>query len=265
MQHGKNNDRIYLMNLDASDMPGILKKLNIIASREKYGKITAKVPDRFHAIFISKGYEVEATIPQFFRGEEAGYFMAKFLDKKRTVKSNASLVKDVLEKARAKAAGQSNGDEVEPYVIRQCTLEDAEKMAVIYKDVFLTYPFPIDNPDYIASTMQDNIGYFGAWYKDRLVAISSVEQYPEHQFVEMTDFATLPFHQGKGIASVLLKRMELEMKKIGFITSYTSARAVSYGMNGVFSKMGYNFAGTLINNTCISGHIEHMNIWYKAL
>ena len=59
--------------------------------------------------------------------------------------------------------------------------------------------------------------------------------------------------------------MERHMLEKSFITSYTSARAVSYGMNGVFAKMGYKYAGKLVNNTCISGHIEHMNIWYKRL
>ncbi|MFC2065700.1 lysine 2,3-aminomutase [Chloroflexota bacterium] len=265
VQHGKNNDRIYLMSLDPEDAPDILETLDTIASREKYGKITAKVPAKFHDIFISNGYKAEAVIPQFFNGKEDGYFMGKFLDEKRAVETNVSLVKDVLKKALAKEPTQNNKDEVEPYSIRPCIPEDAENMAAIYKDLFLTYPFPIDDPDYLVSTMQGNISYFGAWYQDRMVAISSAEQYPEHQFVEMTDFATLPSHQGKGVASLLLNIMEQKMREEGFIMSYTSARAVSYGINGVFSKMGYKFAGTLINNTCISGHIEHMNIWYNRL
>jgi hypothetical protein len=29
--------------------------------------------------------------------------------------------------------------------------------------------------------------------------------------------------------------------------------------------MGYLFAGTLTNNTNISGKIESMNVWYKSL
>jgi len=265
IQHGKNNDRIYLMDLDPQDVPDILETIDTIASREKYGKITAKVPAKFHDFFTSNGYEVEAVIPQLFNGKEDGLFMGKFTDENRAVKTNVSLVNDVLKKALSKKPTENNQDEVGLYSIRPCMPEDAEKLAEIYKDVFLTYPFPIDNPDYIVSTMQDNVNYFGAWYKDNLVAISSAEQYPKHRFVEMTDFATLPSHQGKGLASVLLSRMELEMKEKGFITSYTSARAVSYGMNCAFARMGYEFSGTLINNTCISGHIEHMNIWYKRL
>ncbi|MFC1987188.1 lysine 2,3-aminomutase [Chloroflexota bacterium] len=265
VQHGNSNNRIYLMNLDPEDAPNILETLDTIASREKYGKITAKVRAKFHDIFISNSYKTEAVIPHLFNGKEDGYFMGKFLDEKRALETNVSLVKDVLKKALAKEPTQNGQDEAGPYSIRQCTPEDAENMAAIYGDVFLTYPFPINNPEYLINTMQDNIDYFGVWDKDKMVAISSAEQYPEHQFVEMTDFATMPSYQGKGIASLLLNIMEQKMQEKRFIMSYTSARASSYGINGVFSKMGYKFAGTLINNTCISGHIEHMNIWYKLL
>ncbi len=265
VQHGKINDRIYLMDLDAADASSMPETLNKIASQENYGKIQVKVPERFQAIFADNGYETEATVPKLYDGKETGYFLSRFLDEKRAVKYNASLVADVLKKAQAKEAASNGQDDEGLYSIRPCTAEDAVNMAVLYKDVFLTYPFPIDKPEYIISTMKNNISYFGAWFEDKLIALSSAEQYPEHRYVEMTDFATLPSHQGKGIASMLLSVMEQAMREKGFITSYTSARASSYGINGVFSKMGYKFAGTLLNNTCISGHIEHMNIWYKQL
>ena len=57
----------------------------------------------------------------------------------------------------------------------------------------------------------------------------------------------------------------IEMKDKDIKMAYTIARAVSYGMNITFCKRGYTFAGTLINNTNISGGIENMNVWYKAL
>ena len=51
----------------------------------------------------------------------------------------------------------------------------------------------------------------------------------------------------------------------GFSTTYTIARSLSLGMNLTFAKGGYSFAGTLVNNTQISGQIESMNVWYKHL
>ncbi|HOM70936.1 MAG TPA: putative beta-lysine N-acetyltransferase, partial [Armatimonadota bacterium] len=48
-------------------------------------------------------------------------------------------------------------------------------------------------------------------------------------------------------------------------TAYTIARSLSYGMNITFAKQGYQYAGTLTNNTNICGHMESMNVWYKHL
>jgi hypothetical protein len=44
---------------------------------------------------------------------------------------------------------------------------------------------------------------------------------------------------------------------------YTIARAISVGMNITFARCGYDFGGTLVNNTQIAGRIESMNVWYK--
>lgn len=265
IQHGKISDRIYLIDLDEADAPDMPKTLDRIASQENYGKIFVKVPERFRAFFDDDGYETEASVPGLYNGKETGYFMGKFLNEKRAVKYNASLIDNVLKKAQAKETLTNEQYDAGPYSIRLCKAEDAVSMATLYKDVFLNYPFPIDDPEYIVSTMNDNISYFGVWFEDELVAISSAEQYAKHRFVEMTDFATMPAHQGQGLASMLLTVMEQAMRDKGLITSYTSARASSYGINGIFAKIGYKYAGTLLNNTCISGHIEHMNIWYKKL
>jgi hypothetical protein len=62
-----------------------------------------------------------------------------------------------------------------------------------------------------------------------------------------------------------LHRMEQDMKQRGYLTSYTIARSRSVGMNITFAKLEYIYAGTLINNTNISGQIESMNVWYKHL
>ncbi|MNP81484.1 N-acetyltransferase YodP [compost metagenome] len=55
------------------------------------------------------------------------------------------------------------------------------------------------------------------------------------------------------------------MKKIGIKTLYSVVRAKSFDANILFSKIGFKFSGTLINNTNISGRIESMNVWYKEI
>ncbi|MFW5780428.1 MAG: putative beta-lysine N-acetyltransferase, partial [Bacillota bacterium] len=101
--------------------------------------------------------------------------------------------------------------------------------------------------------------------EDTLFAIASSETNKKYLNAEMTDFAILPEYRGKNLSLLLLCEMEKNMKDMGYKLLYTIARAVSYGMNCTFSKLGYQFSGTLINNTNISGNIESMNLWYKVL
>jgi putative beta-lysine N-acetyltransferase len=81
----------------------------------------------------------------------------------------------------------------------------------------------------------------------------------------MTDFATLPDFRGNNLALLLLREMEAHMRLAKYNTLYTIARSMSPGMNITFAKNSYEYAGTLKNNTNISGNIESMNVWYKHL
>jgi putative beta-lysine N-acetyltransferase len=81
----------------------------------------------------------------------------------------------------------------------------------------------------------------------------------------MTDFATRPDCRGRGLANHLLVQAEAAAEKLGIKTAYTIARAYSAGMNITFARNGYTFSGTLTHNTQISGKLESMNVWYKAL
>jgi putative beta-lysine N-acetyltransferase len=144
-------------------------------------------------------------------------------------------------------------------------------MANIYRQVFDTYPFPIYDANYIRKTMRENFIYFSIVNNDKIIALSSSEMDINLQNVEMTDFATLPEYQGKGFSLYLLHKMEDEMRKRNMKVSYTISRAMSYGINIIFAKMGYEYGGTLLNNTNISviknvsNNFESMNVWYKFI
>ncbi len=81
----------------------------------------------------------------------------------------------------------------------------------------------------------------------------------------MTDFATMPDYRVGQSATHLLSKMELAMESQGITTLYTIARLNSPAMNKTFLKHSYKYAGTLINNTNISGKIESMNVFYKHI
>jgi len=142
---------------------------------------------------------------------------------------------------------------------------DTEKMAALYGAVFPSYPFPILDPDYLRSCMENHVLYVGAEWDGTLAALAAAEMEPSDRNAEMTDFATLPEFRRQGLARRLLARMEEEVRNFGIRTAYTIARAGSPGMNLAFARSGYAFAGTLVNNTHIAGRIESMNVWYKPL
>ena len=263
IQHGRNNQRIYIIKSAAEDLPGLLTTLDKIAAENNYSKIFAKIPVSQKKIYLEDGFQLEASVPGLFSGKEKGLFLGKYLIKDRFREQHPETVEDVLAKAHAKQ-GLVSGLVTTACTCRPLFSDDMDAAAKLYRQVFASYPFPIDDPEYLRSTM-DHIVYYGVWHDGCLVALSSAEIDCENANAEMTDFATLPEYEGKGFASLLLARMEADMKDRRITTLYTIARAYSYGMNITFSKNGYLYSGTLTNNTQIFGGLESMNVWYKLL
>jgi putative beta-lysine N-acetyltransferase len=159
----------------------------------------------------------------------------------------------------------SESSTLSPVRFRILRPADATKMAALYRAVFPSYPFPILDPEYLRSSMENHVLYVGAEWDGTLAALSAAEMDPSDKNAEMTDFATLPEFRRQGLARRLLARMEEKARNFGIRTAYTIARAGSPGMNLTFARSGYAFAGTLVNNTHIAGRIESMNVWYKPL
>lgn len=267
IQHGKSNERVYLMKLSKEDFPEIINEIENLAEEENYSKIFAKIPSWAKKKFEEEGYEAEAEIPNFYRGELNTYFFSKFIKESRSNLSNEQEkeIKKNIKLAESKKNKFTQLKTNPSFHIRNLTIEDIDKLSELYKLVFKTYPFPIFEKDYIKKTMQENIAYFGAFFNNQLVAASSAEMDIASQNAEMTDFATNPQYTGNNLSLLLLHKMEIEMKKRNMKTLYTIARSHSAGMNITFSKLGYKYSGTLVNNTNISGNIESMNVWYKNI
>lgn len=265
IQHGKSNDRIYVMKLSPEEAPALVPRLDHLAQKKGYTKIFAKVPARTRQVFSHAGYREEARIPGFYSGREEAVFFAKYFCTRRKKERKPDAVRDVIAAAKAKAARATRPELEGGLRLRRLTLDDCPTMAEVYRKVFASYPFPIHDPAYLRDTMAENILYWGIFEQEQLLAISSAETYPADLNAEMTDFATLPECRGAGFAQVLLSEMEAELKRRKFHTAYTIARAYSFGMNITFAKHGYRFSGTLTHNTDISGQLESMNVWYKRL
>ncbi|MGE4454504.1 MAG: putative beta-lysine N-acetyltransferase [Sphaerochaeta sp.] len=263
LQHGKSNDRIYVMDLGSSDPKLLVPKLVALAKKEDYGKIFTKIPRSSSKPFLNAGFQVEATALKMFQGEEDGLFLGYFLKPERYDESLRVEYEQVQRLAQESERSAVQGKEA----IRLCTKNDSPSMAKLYDTVFDSYPFPINDPAFIASSMDEGTVYAGIEVDGTLVALASGECSFQKgkRFSEMTDFATLPERRGNGYALRLLAFLEEELKKRGILSAYTIARAISPGMNITFAKAGYSFGGRLHNNTNIAGTIESMNVWYKML
>ena len=266
IQHGKFNDRIYLIKLHQEDCPGVLGELRQIARENAYTKIFCKVPGWAAPAFFSDGYLMEAQIPKFYKKKEAAFFLSKYLNSDRLLGVEHESLAELGKLLKTTIPGREpSGKAGIGGEIKKLDLSYVGEITSVYREVFLSYPFPIHDPEYIIRTMKQNVQYYGIERKENLMAVASSEIDTEGQYAEMTDFATLPDYRGNNLSVRLLSKMEEEMRKQGIRTLYTIARLNSIAMNRTFLKLQYSYAGTLIRNTNIAGKIESMNVYYKHI
>ena len=259
VQHGPLSNRVYVIRLDPADLPHLIDDLEDLAEQQGYTKIFAKVPASVLDVFAGRGYVVEATVPRLFRGREDGFFVSLFRDPVRAQDDRT------LETVLA-SPGTTSSCSLPPGArFSLASSADAPAIAALFRDIFATYPFPIQNEAYIEETMAHDIRYFCVHMGRKLAAVSSADMHLVEGNVEMTDFATRPEFRGLGLSTFLLSRMEEAMRRAGIDTAYTIARAASQPINLIFARAGYTFGGTLINNTGISGGLESMHVWYMPL
>jgi len=264
IQHGKYNNRVYILKLDREDVPGIIPEIESLSSENGYSKIFAKIPSDVLPFFTIEGYEIEGFVPRFYDNKTDCFFVSRFLDETRKVIPKKELNEfSNLVKSTARSNGQIYKHSLQ-FKMEQLYIADVEEIARIFSQVFKTYPFPVHNPEYIQETMQgDKTRYFGVRDGEKLIGVSSAETDIFEKNAEMTDFAVLPEYRGQNLAFRLLAKMEQEMKLINIKTVYTIARIKEPGISKTFLKSGYHYSGTLLNNTNISGSIESMNLFYK--
>jgi putative beta-lysine N-acetyltransferase len=263
VQHGKHNDRVYLMRADRADLPGLVETIDRLAIDNNYSKVFAKIRASMLEPFRKAGYRVEATVPGLFTGQEDGLFLGRYFSPERAVERHPEEIASVLKTCNSSHRPLPSL----PPGIRLFPL-DGRHVAVLadlYGHVFASYPFPIDDAEHLRASMVQNVIYYGALEGERLVAASAAEMDPSARNAEMSDFATHPDARGRGFAGNLLRRMESDMRQVRIRTLYTIARATSTGMNVTFARCGYTHAGTLTSNTQIAGQFESMNVWYRRL
>lgn len=264
VQHGPLNRRVYLMEFVPGRDGALLQAIEKLCRENGYTKVFAKVPQYAAPRFLADGYLQEAFVPGFYRGETDGIFMGKFYDEARSqvAQQEIEALADALERGAGAIKKPVLPDGWELFFPGPA---DCGEMAALYRQVFASYPFPIDDPAYLANTMEDNVLYAGVRCEGRLVGLASAEMNPQELHAEMTDFAVLPEARGRRLGILLLQRLEQQVLQRGMRTLYTIARLAEPGMNLTFARCGYRFSGILSRNTCIGGGLESMVVWYRRV
>jgi putative beta-lysine N-acetyltransferase len=265
IQHGPHNDRVYIMQVpegNAAGAPALLETVHRLARKRGYGKVFARIPETWWPAFREAGYGQEALVPGFFSAGAACVFAGRFFDPQRATVQEGRRLHDVLEACRDLSSGET-GDPHLSMEEHACTPGDAEEMAALFRSVFATYPFPIHEPAFLRHIMAEGSRFLGVRRDGRLAALASLEPDKGAPAAEMGDFATLPACRGMGLARHLLQLLDRMAAEAGLATTFTIARACSFGMNRAFARCGYRYAGRLVNNTQIAGSIQSMNVWYK--
>ncbi len=265
IQHGFFNDRIYLMKIHPDDVVLIDQYLTDLQGLYQYAKIIMKVPLSLEKIYKTPDTIEEARIPGFYQGVEDALFLSRFLDPTRAEDDAHDKIQEIIQISLGKISVSKKGIHPVTWVMRKATMNDVTHICSLYRSVFETYPFPIQEPDYLKKIIQDGIEFFVGEISDRIVAAGSCEIDPYASAVEMSDLAVDEAYKGLGLSKKLLSYMEKQMKMKNVKTAYTICRAEPLPVNRLFAGAQYQYSGTLINNTQICGTYESMNIWYKTL
>lgn len=264
------NKRLKVLDYEATDYSALTARIGWLAEANDFDKIFIKATRSDWQTFLRYGYLLEGILKYYYKGQDA-YIMSRFRTNERLHSNHLIEETELIEKI----LNEANNDEhtappvpdlPDDYRLVLATEEHIPAMVALYRVVFATYPSPLTHPDYVLQTMERNIIYRVVMNgQDQVVAAASADIDFKHSNAELTDCATLKSERGKGLMSHILQALETDLQDRGIMTGYTLARAVSVGMNKVFSRLGYEFSGRLVNNCDIYGQFEDMNIWAKRL
>lgn len=136
IQHGKNNNRIYVMKFSPDDVPEIITKLDELATEKGYTKIFAKIHAGELPHFISNGYIMEAFIPKFYNNKTDCIMVSRFLDKKRQQVPNEKLKSFYELLNTTKKSRQLVYKHSMKYLFRRLRTDDVNSITEIFRRIF---------------------------------------------------------------------------------------------------------------------------------
>nr|WP_051331018.1 putative beta-lysine N-acetyltransferase [Aneurinibacillus terranovensis] len=242
----------------------IENKIRELAGKYAFTKVIVKTRPEHWQTFLSRGYMLEGVFKGYFNGSDA-YSMALYFDLERRTSGYWIEEDEILDRVLSLPQKFERPDLPSGYALRLATADDADQLAVLYNDVFQTYPTPMNKPHYIKNVMEEGTLFFLIENSGRIVSAASAEVNASYHNAEMTDCATLPEHRKHGLMRVLIIALEQELLSRRIYCAYSLARSLSFGMNAVFHQLGYSYTGRLTKNCNIFDKFEDMSLWVKNL
>ncbi|MCY9663055.1 putative beta-lysine N-acetyltransferase [Paenibacillus chondroitinus] len=249
----------YQGNVDA-----IYERAAYVAKSHALTKVFIKSREQDWQSFLGKGCMLEGIYKGYFHGMDA-YCMAFYYDLGRRSSDYWMEEDSILHQVLALSRKSIRPVIPEPFTLRLALPKDAEQLSQLYSQIFQTYPTPMNDPLYVAKTMQEGTIYYLVESQNELISAASAEINATYANAEMTDCATLPAFRNKGLMRLLMHALEDELIARQITCAYSLSRALSFGMNAVFHQMGYGYYGRLTKNCDIYDKYEDMNLWAKTL
>ncbi|MBA2661003.1 MAG: putative beta-lysine N-acetyltransferase [Bradymonadaceae bacterium] len=259
------NDRLKILDYEASDYRAMVERVNWLAAENDFEKIFWKAAEKDWRKFLTFGYQLEGILKYYFEGKDA-YVMSKFRTTERVQSDDLIAECELIEQLMGRSRVYTPPALPAGYRICMASSKHIPQLVALYRRIFQTYPSPLTHPDYIFQTMERDVLYQVVLNEaGDVVSAASAELDEKNRNAELTDCATAESERGQGLMFHILQSLEAELARRNFVAAYTLARATSFGMNLVFYRLGHEFCGRLINNCDIYGQFEDMNIWVKHL
>ena len=208
---------------------------------------------------------LEASIPGYYQGVEDALFLSRFFTQSREEEVSFDSIQAIIQRCKGKTDVRKKNPPGKKITIRRAKLSDIPGISKLYQEIFITYPFPIQEQYYLKKIMSFGVPFCVAETSDGIIASGSCEIDIIASAVEMSDIAVDKKYRGYGLSHMILSFMEDMMKEYQIKTAFTICRAESMQINSLFSSFDYHYGGTLIKNSNICGKFESMNVWHKRL
>lgn len=246
------------------NVEAVYERITERAKTHALTKVFIKSREQDWQTFLGKGCMLEGIYKGYFHGKDA-YCMALYYDLERRSSDYWMEEDHILQQVLALPRKPDRPVVPEPFTLRIARAQDSGQLSHLYSQIFQTYPTPMNDPLYVAKTMQEGTIYYLVESQSELVSAASADINAKYANAEMTDCATLPAFQGQGLMRLLMHALEDELAARQITCAYSLSRALSFGMNAVFYQMGYGYYGRLTKNCDIYDKYEDMNLWAKAL